>query len=342
VRDALGEADAEVFCRAYGVTETGNFEHATSVLSRVGAPGGPEEERQLAGLRARLFEARRRRVPPDTDTKVLAAWNGLAVTGLLRAAGATGSAAARAMAMRVAEFLARNMLREGEEDRAQIWRVFKDGQARLDGTLDDYAAVARAFFDVAEATGDELWWRRGAHLVAEILARFHEVRDGVAVFYLPASDSEDGLVHRPESHQDGATPSGAALAVECLLRLGLVAGDERAFGIAEAYLAARAPQAAAQPYMASRLLAGLDLYLHATELVVSEGPGREELLAAARRAYAPSLMIAGPWASESIRAGKQAAADGRSQAYVCRGQACSPPAGAAAELVELLAEEGRR
>ncbi len=334
LREVLGEADAERFARAYGVTDAGNFEHETSVLSRAGGRGSQEEEeRGLAALRARLFEARSKRVPPATDTKVLAGWNGLAVSGLLRAAGATGDARALAAGLQVADFLASRMV-HGEG--ARLWRVFKDGGARLDGTLDDYAMVARAFLDVADALEDAVWWRRGARLVDEILARFYREEDGVGVFYLPAVDSEDRLIHRPESNHDGAIPSGAAVAIECLLRLGLCGGDDRALAVAEKYLAGRAPQAAGQPYMGARLLAGLDFYLNGVELVVSQGAGRAELLAAARRAYAPTLMIAGPWAPDSIRGGKEPGEDGRARAYVCRGQTCSAPVADAAELRALL------
>jgi uncharacterized protein len=338
VAAVLGAEDGERFCRAYDVTERGNFEHGATVLSRVTSPGDDAEEAALAGMRGKLFEARRLRVPPATDTKVLSSWNGLAVSGLLRAHQATGSAAARGLALRVGEFLAREML---QEDGARVLRVYKDGRARLDGTLDDYAMVARAFLGLAEATGDETWWRRGARLVQAILERFHEEGEGggASCFYLPATDSEDRLIHRPESNQDGAMPSGSAVAVECLLLLGRVAGDGRAQEVAEKYLAARAPLAAAQPYMGARLLAALDIALNGVELVVTEGGGREHLIEAAQRSYAPTLfVVGGAWAAESLTAGKVPAGDGRAQAYVCRGQTCSAPVAEPAALVELLAK----
>ena len=333
--EVLGEADAEVFARAYGVTDAGNFENQTTVLSRVSQRGGEEAEKALAEMRQRLFVARSKRVAPATDTKVLAGWNGMALSGLLRAAGATGSTRALATALQVAEFLQSRMV---HDDGARLWRVYKDGRPRLDGTLDDYAMVARAFLDAGEALEDPVWWRRGERLVEQVLARFYREEDGVGVFYLPANDSEDRLVHRPESNHDGATPSGAAVAIECLLRLGQCGGSARALEVAERYLAGRAPQAAGQPYMGARLLAGLDFYLNGVELVVSEGSGRAELVAAARRAYAPTLMIAGPWAPESIRGGKGAGEDGRAQAYVCRGQTCSAPVTEPDALRALLAE----
>jgi uncharacterized protein len=321
IEAVLGPAAAIHFQRSYGVTEQGNFEHGATVLSRVTEPGDRFEEKALATMREKLFAARSSRVPPATDDKCLAGWNGLAVSGLVRAWEATGHPPALELARRVAEFLATRMV---HEDGARLWRVFKDGTVKLEGTVDDYAFCAAAFLDLAEALEDPQWWRHGRQLVDSIRARFYEERDGVGIFYMTAHDDVEPLIHRPESHHDGAIPSGAAVAVECLLRLGLCAGDAAALDIAERYLAGRVPQTVTNPFMGSRLLAALDLYLHGIELLVSDGDGRAELLAAARRAYAPTLMVAGSWASEEIRAGKQAAA-GRAQAYVCRGATCAPP-----------------
>jgi uncharacterized protein YyaL (SSP411 family) len=333
IRATLGPVDAIFFEKAYGVTAAGNFEHGTTVLSRVTGRGAESDEAALAEMRARLFAVRQQRVPPATDTKVLAGWNGLAVSGAIRAWEATGNPRALALAERVAGFLAGEML---YEQGTRLWRVFKDGHKKLEGTLDDYAFVAHAFFRMAEATEDDAWWQRGARLVEVMRDRFYEERDGVGIFFMTPADADDLLVHRPESHSDGAIPAGSSVAVECLLRLGQVAGNARSLDIAERYLAGRATQAMENPFAFSRLLAALDQYLHGIELVVTAGAGRDELLTAARRAYAPSLMIAGAWAAPSLREGRESAPDGRAQAFVCRGQTCAPPVTDPQALTALL------
>ena len=334
VRQVLGPADAIFFEKSFGITDKGNFEHGTTVLSRVTEPGSEADEAALTDMRARLFEVRKERIPPETDTKILAAWNGLMVSGLLRAWEATGNERAMNLALTVANFLSSEMVRK---DGDEMWRVFKDGAKKLEGTIDDYAFCARAFLHMAEATGDETWWQRGTRLVAAIRARFYEQQDGVGIFFMTPSDGTERLIHRPESNSDGAIPSGAAVAVECLLRLGLLTGDGDTLEVAEKYLAGRVPQMAENVFASSRLLAALDLYLHGIELVVTDGEGRDELLTAARRAHAPALMIAGPWSGPSLLEGKENAADGRAQAYVCRGQICSAPVTDPAALRDLLA-----
>jgi hypothetical protein len=320
IRAVLGPADAIQFEAAYGVTAAGNFERGTTVLSRVTPLGSEFDEAALAEMREKLRLARAARVAPDTDTKVLAGWNGLAVAGLVRAWEATGQQRALAKALEVATFLRDPMVHDN-----RLWRVFKDGEVKLDGTLDDYAFVAHGFLALAEATGDPAWWDLGARLATAILERFYEEQDGVGIFYLTPIDDEGLLIHRPESHHDGAIPSGAAVAVEVLVRLGLVAGDARALEIAERYLAGRCPLAVEQPFASSRLLGALDLYLNGTEIVVTDGTGREPLLTAVRRAYAPTKIIAGAWAAPDLLAGKTPAPGGVARAYVCRGQTCSAP-----------------
>jgi uncharacterized protein len=335
LREVLGPVNALVFARAYGVTDAGNFEHKTSVLSRVTPRTSPHEEEQLAELRAKLFTARAQRIRPGTDDKVLAAWNGLAISGLVAAWRATQHQPALTLALRVASFLREKMIK-GE----RIARVFHHGATKdLDGTLDDYAFCAQGLLELAEATGDRLWWDLGAGLIKTVRASFVETRDGVVIFYLsPAGDPL--LVHRPESHHDGAIPSGAAIATQALLRLGLVGGDAEALALAEQYLAQRlTATTGVNAWATSALLGALDLYLHPKELVVTAGEGRAELLTAARRSFAPTLCVAGPWAQASILDGKTADGD-RARAFVCSGPTCSPPVTDQAELVKLLSSTG--
>jgi uncharacterized protein YyaL (SSP411 family) len=218
-----------------------------------------------------------------------------------------------------------------------VARVYHHGTAKqLDGTLDDYAFCAAGFLELAEATGDRAWWDLGARLLGAVRAKFVADEDGVVVLYLaPAGDPL--LVHRPESHHDGAIPSGAAVAIAGLVRLGAVAGDEAALALAERYLVQRLTGATGvNAWATSALLGALDLYLHAQVLVATEGTGREELLTAARRAYAPTLCVAGPWASASVLEGKAPVADGAARAFVCTGPTCAPPVTEPAALDALL------
>jgi len=333
LRAALGPVDALVFGHAYGVTDQGNFEHGTSVLSRVTPRSSAMEEEQLAELRAKLLVERARRPRPGTDDKVLAGWNGLAISGLCAAWRATLHEPALALALRVAGFLRDRMI-----DGARIARVFHEGKTKeLDGTLDDYAFVALGLQELAEATGDRTWWDLAAKLVGTIRERFVAERDGVVMFFLAPADDRL-LVHRPESHHDGAIPSGAAIAVQALVRLGIVGGDAGALELAERYLVQRLATDAkpGHAWATSALLAALDFYLKPRIVVVTEGTGRDLLLATARGAYVPTLAIAGPWAAPTFLEGKTPGPDGAARAFVCSATACSPPTSKPDQLEQFL------
>ena len=128
------------------------------------------------------------------------------------------------------------------------------------------------------------------------------------------------------------------MAVAALVREALVNEDGGALALAERYMGERLTQdAASAAVTTARLLGALDFYLHHQLVVVSEGAGREALLAAARGAASPTVCVVGAWAAASLVEGKRAAADGAAQAYVCRGATCSAPVREAAALRALLA-----
>ncbi len=222
IRDVLGPANAILFCAAYGGTEHGNFEHGLTVLSRISERGGVSDERALTEMRKQLFVHRCSRIAPDKDTRVLSGWNGLAMMGLLRAWQVLDDSPALGLAKQVGAFLAEAMV---SADSTRLSRVFKDGVTKLDGTIDDYAFCSLAFFHLAECTGEKKWWDLGSKLLDSVLQRFYDEDEGV--FYLISNDADSLLMHRPESHHDGAMPAGAAVTVECLIRRNLLVGDER-------------------------------------------------------------------------------------------------------------------
>jgi hypothetical protein len=81
IRAVLGE-EADAFMKAYGVTPGGNFE-GRNILEFV---GDMEQRPALVEARRRLFEARKRRVHPGRDEKVLTSWNRLMLAAFAKAA----------------------------------------------------------------------------------------------------------------------------------------------------------------------------------------------------------------------------------------------------------------
>ena len=106
-RDAPG---AEALCTHLGVTVEGNFEGkpAENVLTR-----RRRATPTLAEGRRLLFEAREKRAHPSRDEKVLAGWNGLALSALARGGAVLGDPTLLAAARRAADFVRTKLTEPG-------------------------------------------------------------------------------------------------------------------------------------------------------------------------------------------------------------------------------------
>src|SRR5262249_25522985 len=141
IRAALGDDELARAAIAYwGVTDAGNFEghnilHVPRPMGEVAQSLGTSPER-LADLieraRASLYEHRERRAHPGLDDKVLASWNGLALSALAEAGRSLGRADYVAAAVDNARFLTEAMIEDG-----RLLRSWKDGRAKIKGYLED-------------------------------------------------------------------------------------------------------------------------------------------------------------------------------------------------------------
>jgi uncharacterized protein len=328
---AVGVDDAGPIARAFDVTALGNFE-GRSILHPV-ASGAAE---MLDGARVRLMAFRARRVRPHRDEKVIAGWNGL----MLRAFAEAGRVLDRPDLVAAAEANARfllSRLRHG----GRMRRSYKDGQAPLAGYLEDQAAVADGLLSLYEATFDPSWLQALHGLVREMLDAFWD--DSQAAFFDSAADQER-LVARPQDVTDNAIPSGTSLAVDVLLRAGMLLGEASWIDRAGATLARLAPTAAKAPQAFGRLLAALDFQLaRKVELAVIGKPADPQtgrLLAVVRERFLPNRLLAvAPGADDGLAMpllADRPALDGRATAYLCEGFVCQAPTTDPEELARQL------
>jgi uncharacterized protein YyaL (SSP411 family) len=323
--DVLGEKDGEWAARLLTVTAQGTFEHGTSVLQLL---RDPEDDGRWAAIRVRLLAARAERPQPGRDDKVVAAWNGLAISALAEHAIYLGEPESLAAAERAAELLFEIHLVDG-----RLRRTSRDGTAGPNaGVLEDYGCVAEACAVLHQATGDPRWLRRSGELLDVVLARFG---DGAGGFYDTADDAER-LVRRPQDPTDNATPSGSSAAAGALLMYSALTGSTRHREAADAALAKVGGIAARHPRAAGWACAVAEASLAGPLqiAVAGDGPDAERLLRVARAATAPgTVVVAGqPGADGVPLLADRPLVDGRPAAYVCRGFVCDRPATTVEEL----------
>jgi uncharacterized protein len=235
----LGPEDGEFAARAFGVTDSGTFSDGASVLQRRADPADTD---RLARVRDALLSARGARVRPARDDKVVAAWNGLAVSALAECGLLFARPDFTGAARDAATLLATVHLAGG-----RLVRTSRDGTAgNTAGALEDYACTAEGFLTLSGVTGEARWMELAGQLLEVALGSFG---DGQGGFFDTAADDEP-LIFRPADPADNATPSGTFAVAGALLSYSALAGSARhreAAGAALGVLpgiAARYPRAA--------------------------------------------------------------------------------------------------
>jgi uncharacterized protein len=330
--DSLLGADARVFKSYYGITRGGNFEGRNilfvaadprTAAKRAGIDGEMLEEIVKRGKRI-LYDVRSKRVWPGRDEKILASWNGLMLRGIATAARVFGRDDFRQLAIRNAEFLAREMVKGG-----RVMRSHKEGVTRISGFLEDHAAVALGFLAVYELTFEERWVRTAREIADATIQWFWD--DATGAFFDTASDAEQ-LITRPRDVTDNATPSGTSLATELLLLLAELQQDTEYRRRAVFALESLAEPLAKYPSAFGHLLGCVDLEVNGAIEVALAGNPRDSAFDSLRKVvsdvYVPSLVLAGgaPSSDSVVKLlNDRPLIDGRPTAYVCRGYSCDKP-----------------
>jgi uncharacterized protein YyaL (SSP411 family) len=328
---------ADLFCDRFGVMNAGNIEGSNVLAIRRGVDSLTEEhdsdpeavEAKLDVAREALFEAREERPRPARDEKVLAGWNGLAISAFAEA----GIVLDSEYAARAADAL--DFVDEHLRDGTTLERRYEDGAVGVDGYLEDYAFLARGALDCYQATGDVEALAIALDLARGIEAEFYEEREG-ALYFTPASGEE--LIARPQELTDQSTPSSAGVAIDVLLALDTFVPHDRFAGIAESALSTYRSRIESDPLQHTTIALAADHYATGSRelTVVAESlptPWRERIgeTYLPNRLLAPrppaldgwldrlDLAAAPPiWADRDQRGGEPTV-------YACESFSCSPP-----------------
>jgi uncharacterized protein YyaL (SSP411 family) len=346
VRAAVGADLAPVAERFFDVTAQGNFEGKNILHRTIDIPEAAalfhvtplEMERRIGEIKRKLFAVRERRIKPGRDEKMLAAWNGLMIGALVEGFIALAEPRMLQAARRAADFVMTRMW-----DGRALKRSFKDGSARFNAYLEDYATMANALLDLYEASLETRYILQARSLMDVVLERFVDRQNGGFFF---TSEDHERLITRPKPLFDGSTPSGNSEAVLALLRLHTYVGEEAYQREAERTIKLFSGLMMQQPMGFAHMLEAVDFDARGPrEIVLVGDPGaadfkqwreRVGLLYLPNRAFFsvdPAAPSSG-FIPEAARDKTQV--DGHLTAYVCRDFTCSAPqtslAGLEAEL----------
>ena len=320
--DVLGEVDGRWACELLTVTPQGTFEHGASTLQ---LRHDPDDPARWAQARRGLLAARAQRPQPALDDKVVAAWNGLAITALAEAGVVLGEPSWVQAAQRCGE-----LLMSVHWDGARLRRVSRDGVVgHPAGVLEDYGALAEGLLTLLGVTGQPVWLHRATALLDVALSQFV---DGDAVHDTAADATDERLGRRPSDPTDNAAPSGRSALAHALLLAGAVTGEARYRDAAESCLGTSQALATRAPRFVSWALAAAEAAVAGPLEVAVVGPVGDPATTALHRtaltdAMPGSVVVRGePRAEAEIPLmAHRDLVDFRPAAYVCRGFVCRRP-----------------
>jgi len=336
IKAILGDRDAELFGAYYNITEAGNFEEAnilnvTHDLSKVASEKNitaSELRTVIEQSRQKLFDEREKRVKPARDEKILTAWNGLMLASFAEASAILNRPDYQEIAKRNARFVRDNLKREG-----LLLRTYKEGQAKLNAYLEDYAFYIDGLVALYETSGELEWFKEASALTETMINEFWDDQDGGFFF---TGKSHETLIVRAKDFFDNATPSGNSVAAESLLRLGLLTNNSDYQRRAATLLRLTSAAIRRYPTGFGRMLCALDFELaQPREIAVignREVADTKALMKEIWNLYLPNRVIAqaSPSDSEAISVipllRNRPQLNGAATAYVCRNFTCLEPA----------------
>ena len=339
IEEILGEDAAELFCIYYHITDDGNWEeeHSNVLFRRE----SDEELAEQLGLgvddllseikasRKNVFEARRHRIRPGLDNKILASWNGLMLKGLCTAYRAFNNPKYLELALQNAQFIFANLISQNSRI-SRVYNANKTGETTV-AFLDDYANIIDGLIALYEVTFNEDWLQQAQKLTDAAIEHYYDEVNGI--FFYTADDDEQ-LIARKSEIMDGVTPaSNSAMALN-LKKLGLLFDNEGYAAVSAQLLRNIMPQLAKYGTAYSNwTLLLLDEVFGIYEIAIT-GNETETVRREIENNYIPNkIILGGKKGSLPLLQDKFGQS---TQIFICKDKTCGLPANNTADALKQL------
>ena len=290
----------------------------------------------------KLFNRRRLRPRPHLDDKILTDWNGLMISSLSFGARVLNEPRYLEAAERSARFIKMNLI----SNNGRLLHRFRDRDAAILGTIEDYAFYVHGLLDLYESTFNLDYLKQSIALAADMVELFWDQESGG--FYFTAKDTERLLFKQKEIY-DGAIPSGNSIATLDLLRIYHMTSAESWKDKVDGQFKYFASQISKQPSSYAQMLSAFNFAIGPTkEIVISASSNNDypaEIVSEVYKRFVPNKVmllhpLSGPDA-ESITeiapyVASQQLVNGKTTVYLCEDRICKLPVTDLADFKKLL------
>lgn len=335
IKEILKE-DAELFINYYGITEEGNWEEGKNIpdlnYGKQGLTVDRKISQKLLSLNKKLFAERKKRVPPETDDKILTSWNALMTNGLIDAYRAFGEEPMFSSAKQNLDFLLRNVCGENKD----LFRNYKNGSATIHGFLDDYAFFISALIRFYQISFDEKYLFKAKALTEYVVEHFFDESSGM---FLYTDDTYSELIARKMEITDNVIPSSNSEMAKNLFALALYFNEDK--------YANQAIQLVKNVF--EDIKKNLGYYSNWALAVTAEiftsieiaivGKSWKGKLSELHKTFLPDVMYSGCESKSELSLLRNKAVDGKTMIYVCKNKICQLPVEFVDDAIQLVRKE---
>lgn len=335
-------ADEKAFAiisELYNITPSGNWEHGRNVLSvenslmalsKKFGIGETELQTIIKNSNDKLLQARKTRIAPRRDEKIISSWNAMMVSGLTDAYAALGDDKILQQALKTGNFLKNEMLTADH----RMYRTYKAGKKGEFAFLDDYAFTIHCFIKLYEVTFDESWLLTAKSLSDYVIKNFSDEEN---VYFYYNSSLDPALIARKKEIDDQVIPASNSVMCDVLHKLGLyLYNTEYIERSQNMLLDVIANPANAYPVFHSNWMRIYIEFLKPLYEVAIVGPEYKTLQKELLSKYLPQSILLGGAQEGSLELLKEKLQEGQTYIYVCRNKVCKLPVKEVAKAIELM------
>jgi uncharacterized protein YyaL (SSP411 family) len=326
--------DARLIKAYYDVQVNGNWEEGKNVLRKLVSDEEfangfgislSELQQAVTRFKQNALSTRDKRIRPGLDSKLIAGWNGLALTGLCKAYQATGDQLFLDLANDNAQFLKTLIHKD---------MLLRFPTGNMEGFLEDYAAVIQGFLTYYQTTFDESYLVAAQKLTNRVLDVFYDEKEGF--FYFTGNEAES-LIARKKEIFDNVIPSSNSMMARNLFHLGSLTYNDTYLERAQSMVAKMAKLIPQEPeYLSNWASLAMEMSSNFAEIVIV-GPDSRKFANEINVRHLPYKVVSAvSKVSDLPQFEMKSMKNGQTTIYVCYNRACKLPVTSVEEALKQL------
>ncbi|MBB6679860.1 thioredoxin domain-containing protein [Aequorivita sp. 609] len=323
----LLEDDFKIFREYYNVNSYGKWEHNNYVLIRKKTNSEIEKEFNIShetlqqkkkSWKQTLLNYRNNRPKPRLDDKTLTSWNAMMLKGYIDAYKTFNNQEYLDIALRNAEFLAKNQLQKN----GTLFHNYKDGKSTINGFLEDYAFTIEAFISLYQVTLDEKWLNLSKEMTDYSILNFFD--EEKHMFYF-TSKEDPVIVSRNFEYRDNVIPASNSVMAKNLYKLSKYFDEPRFNEISKQMLKNVLAEVENYPSGFSNWLDLLSNFQNNFFEIVVVGDSASEKIQEFYSHYLPNTILAASNVENNAPLFKNRFVKDETLIYICENNTCKIP-----------------